>query len=122
MRISDWCSDVCSSDLSLDADARAEIQEQVNEAQAELEGHAEVVATAERISERLIAIAGEQHAVPLTLGLSPTRVDALLRSLRLLIDNGARGIADASLGTGSEDRSLGKGCFSTGRARGSPHH
>ena len=84
---------------SLDKDARAEIQEQVNEAQADLEGHAEVVATAERISERLIAIAGEQHAVPLTLGLSPTRIDALLRSLRLLIDNGARGIADASLGT-----------------------
>ncbi|WP_232372532.1 ATP-dependent nuclease [Acuticoccus mangrovi] len=84
---------------SLDEYARAEIQEQVNEAQAELETHAEVVATAERISERLIAIAGEQHAVPLTLGLAPTRVDALLRSLRLLIDNGARGIADASLGT-----------------------
>ena len=84
---------------SLDEDARDEIQEQVNEAQAELAGHAEVVATAQRISERLIAIAGEQHAVPLTLGLAPTRVDALLRNLRLLIDNGARGIGDASLGT-----------------------
>ncbi|MCQ4158506.1 AAA family ATPase [Roseomonas sp. GC11] len=84
---------------SLDEDARDEIQEQVNEAQAELAGHAEVVATAQRISDRLIAIAGEQHAVPLTLGLAPTRVDALLRSLRLLIDNGARGIGDASLGT-----------------------
>lgn len=84
---------------SLDEDAREEIQEQVNEAQAELVSHAEVVATAERISARLIAIAGEQHAVPLTLGLAPTRVDALLRSLRLLIDDGARGIPDASLGT-----------------------
>ena len=84
---------------SLDEDARDEIQEQVNEAQAELAGHAEVVATAQRIGDRLVAIAGEQHAVPLTLGLAPTRVDALLRSLRLLIDNGARGIGDASLGT-----------------------
>lgn len=84
---------------SLDEDARAEIQEQVNEAQADLVSHDEVVATAERISERLIAIAGEQHAVPLALGLAPTRVDALLRSLRLLIDNGVRGIPDASLGT-----------------------
>ena len=84
---------------SLDEDAREEIQQQVNEAQDELAGHAEVVAAAQRISERLIAIAGEQHAVPLTLGLAPTRVDALLRSLRLLIDNGARGIPDASLGT-----------------------
>ena len=84
---------------SLDEDAREEIQEQVDAAQAELASHAEVVATAERISQRLIAIAGEQHAVPLTLGLAPTRVDALLRSLRLLIDNGARGVPDASLGT-----------------------
>ncbi len=84
---------------ALDEDARDEIQEQVNEAQAELAGHDEVVATAQRISDRLIAIAGEQHAVPLTLGLAPTRVEALLRSLRLLIDNGARGIGDASLGT-----------------------
>lgn len=84
---------------SLDEDAREEIQEQVNEAQTELAGHAEVVATAERISERLVAIAGEQHAVPVTLGLAPTRVDTLLRSLRLLIDSGTRGIAEASLGT-----------------------
>jgi putative ATP-dependent endonuclease of the OLD family len=84
---------------SLDEEARKEIQDQVNEAQTELAGHAEVVATAERISERLVAIAGEQHAGPLTLGLAPTRVDALLRSLRLLIDDGERGIPDASLGT-----------------------
>lgn len=84
---------------SLDEDARADIQEQVNEAQAELVSHDEVVATATRLSERLIAIAGEQHAVPVTLGLAPTQVDALLRSLRLLIDSGARGISDASLGT-----------------------
>lgn len=84
---------------SLDEEARDEIQQQVNKAQAELAGHAEVVTAAQRVSDRLIAIAGEQHAVPVTLGLAPTRVDALLRSLRLLIDNGARGIGDASLGT-----------------------
>ncbi|WP_142917221.1 AAA family ATPase, partial [Klebsiella pneumoniae] len=41
----------------------------------------------------------EQHAVPVSLGLAPTRVDALLRSLRLLLDSGIRGIGDASLGT-----------------------
>lgn len=84
---------------SLGDEARNEIQQQVNQAQAELAEHEEVVATAERIGQRLIEIAGEQYAVPLTLGLAPTRVDALLRSLRLLIDNGARGIPDASLGT-----------------------
>jgi putative ATP-dependent endonuclease of OLD family len=43
---------------SLDDDAREEIQDQVDQAQRELAGHEEVVATAERISERLIAIAG----------------------------------------------------------------
>lgn len=83
----------------LDDAAREEIQEQVNAAHTEIVAHAEVVATATRISERLIAIAGEQHAVPVSLGLAPTRLDALLRSLRLLIDNGVRGIPDASLGT-----------------------
>ena len=66
---------------SLDDDAREEIQNQVDQAQRELAGHEEVVATAERISERLIAIAGGQHAVPVSLGLAPTRVDALLRSV-----------------------------------------
>jgi putative ATP-dependent endonuclease of the OLD family len=36
---------------------------------------------------------------PVALGLTPTQIDALLRALRLLIDGGARGMADASLGT-----------------------
>lgn len=69
---------------SLDDDAREEIQNQVDQAQRELAGHEEVVATAERISERLIAIAGGQHAVPVSLGLAPTRVDALLRTFGCL--------------------------------------
>jgi putative ATP-dependent endonuclease of OLD family len=84
---------------SLDEGARNEIQELVDEAQAGLSGHAEVLATAKRIGDRLTAIAGPQHAVPVSLGLAPTRIDALLRALRILIDNGARGIAEASLGT-----------------------
>ncbi|MBN7828665.1 AAA family ATPase [Stenotrophomonas maltophilia] len=84
---------------SLDEDAREEIQQQVDAAQLELASHDEVIKAAERIGERLVALAGKQHAVPLDLGLAPTRVDALLRSLRLLIDDGARGIGDASLGT-----------------------
>ena len=84
---------------SLNSDARSVIQGQVNQAQSGLEAHGEVVATANRISKRLIAIAGEQHAIPVTLGLAPICVDALLRSLRLFIDNGVRGIPDASLGT-----------------------
>lgn len=84
---------------TLDDEARKEIEEQINEAHTEVETHAEVVAIAEKISNRLTAIAGPQHAVPLNFGLAPSRVDALLKSLRLLIDNGARGMSDASLGT-----------------------
>lgn len=84
---------------SLDEDARKEIQEQVDEAHAELSQRQEVVTIAQRISRRLIEIAGSQHAVGISLGLAPTQVDNLLHSLRLLIDEGARGIPDASLGT-----------------------
>lgn len=84
---------------SLDDGTRAEIQSEIDEAQTELATHPQVLTTAQRISERLIEMAGPQHATPVTLGLAPTRLDALLRSLRLLIDNGARGIPNASLGT-----------------------
>lgn len=83
----------------LDDDDREEIQELVDEAQTELATRREVLATAERISRRLTEIAGEQHAVPVSLGLAPTQVDSLLRGLRILIDDGARGVGDASLGT-----------------------
>jgi putative ATP-dependent endonuclease of OLD family len=84
---------------SLEKGARDEIQELVDQTQTELSERAEVLAIAERIGDRLIAIAGPQHAVPVSLGLAPTRIDALLRGLRILIDDGARGVAEASLGT-----------------------
>jgi putative ATP-dependent endonuclease of OLD family len=83
----------------LDAEARDEIIEMVREAQTELADRNEVTSTAERIGKRLLDIVGDKHAVPIKLGLAPTRVDALLRGLRILIDGGARGISDASLGT-----------------------
>lgn len=84
---------------SLDEDARKEIQELVNEAQTELATRTEIISTAARIGERLIEIAGAQHAIPVSLGLAPTGVDALLRGLRILIDSGTRGVGEASLGT-----------------------
>lgn len=83
----------------LDADAREEIQQMVSEAQTDLADRDEVVRTAERIGQRLLDIVGSKHTVPIKLGLAPTRVDALLRSLRILIDHGVRSIGDASLGT-----------------------
>jgi putative ATP-dependent endonuclease of OLD family len=84
---------------TLDDDAREEIQDQIDAAHTALNDRPEIEATADRINVRLTQMVGEQHAVPLLLGLSPTRLDALLRGLRLLIDGGARSISDASLGS-----------------------
>jgi putative ATP-dependent endonuclease of OLD family len=83
----------------LDDDARQEIQELIAEAQTELADRDEVVSAAERIGGRLTQIVGSSHTVPIMLGLAPTGVDTLLRGLRILIDQGVRGIGDASLGT-----------------------
>ncbi len=83
----------------LDDVHRGEIQDQIDAAQTALNDRPEILATAERITARLTQMVGDQHAVPLTLGLAPTRLESLLRGLRLLIDDGARSIADASLGS-----------------------
>jgi putative ATP-dependent endonuclease of the OLD family len=84
---------------NLDETARAELQQLVNDTQEGLAARPEVAAAAEKVSERLQGMVGAEHAVSLALGVAPTNVDVLLRSLRLLIDGGARGIGDASLGT-----------------------
>lgn len=51
-----------------------------------------------QIKQRLEAMVGPSHAVDTTLGFSPTDSQRLIRTLRLFIDNGTRGISDASLG------------------------
>ena len=83
----------------LDEDARAEIQEQADAARKQLAERVEVKSVAETISTRLTAMVGPQHATPISLGLAPSRIDALLRALGILIDDGSRGIGEASLGT-----------------------
>ena len=85
--------------ISVDEDTRKEIQDIVNKAGEELGELDQVVEVARRIGERLVEIAGPQHAVPISLGVAPTQIDALLRGLRILIDGGSRGIGEASLGT-----------------------
>jgi putative ATP-dependent endonuclease of the OLD family len=83
----------------LDEDARDAMEAQINAAQDALSSRDEVSATGTKISQRLIDIVGEQHATAVSLGLASTRVESLLRGLRLLIDDGARSIGEASLGT-----------------------
>lgn len=84
---------------TLDGKARAELQKLANDASEGLAARPEVDAAAQKVAERLEKMVGTEHAVSLALGVAPTNVDVLLRSLRLLIDGGARGIGDASLGT-----------------------
>jgi len=84
---------------NLDDTARAKLQQLVNDARDGLAARPEVAAAAQKVSERLERMVGDEHAVSLALGVAPSNVDVLLRSLRLLIDGGARGISDASLGT-----------------------
>ena len=84
---------------ALDEDDREDIQTEIDAAQSELTSRPEIQAVAQRITSRLEKMVGQQHAVPLSLGLAPTRLDALLRGLRLLIDSGTRGISDASVGS-----------------------
>ncbi|KRA03403.1 ATP-dependent endonuclease [Achromobacter sp. Root565] len=84
---------------SLDEKTREELQQLVSNAQSALAQRPEVSAAAGKVYDRLVEMVGNEHAVFLTLGATPTNVDVLLRGLRLLIDGGARGIGDASLGT-----------------------
>ncbi|TBC89210.1 DUF2813 domain-containing protein (plasmid) [Rhizobium leguminosarum] len=84
---------------SLGQETRQEIQDLIDAAQAAVIERREIEATADLINIRLIQMVGAQHAVPLSLGLAPTRLDALLRGLRLLIDAGARSVSEASLGS-----------------------
>jgi putative ATP-dependent endonuclease of the OLD family len=83
----------------LDDAERDAIQEAVDTAQNVLAERHEVRTVAQTISSHLEEMVGPAHATNISLGLAPTRIDALLRALRLLIDDGARGVADASLGT-----------------------
>ncbi|MEL6061414.1 MULTISPECIES: AAA family ATPase [unclassified Methylobacterium] len=78
---------------------RDAILDAVDGAQAALSGRPEVEAVARTIGGRLEGMVGPAHATSVALGLAPSRLDALLRALRLLIDRGERGIAEASLGT-----------------------
>lgn len=80
-------------------DDRQAFEMSANSIQEALEELNEVGTLGDTISERLAAMVGPAHATPVTIGLSPTRMDVLLRALRLLIDAGTRGIGDASLGT-----------------------
>lgn len=77
----------------------AEIAEKVSTASDAITAVPEIKALDESVTERLSEMVGDSHAVDVTLGLSPTDPDRLVRALRPFIDQGKRGISEASLGS-----------------------
>lgn len=59
----------------------------------------EVEEVATSISDKLIEMVGSAQSLKMLLRFMPSDPDRLIRTLRLFIDGGVRGISDASLGT-----------------------
>jgi putative ATP-dependent endonuclease of OLD family len=82
--------------------ARSELETiagNISEATEALTDTVEVTALADEITERIEDMVGEAHALDMSLGFSPSEPDRLIRALRLFIDDGKRGVGDASLGS-----------------------
>lgn len=75
------------------------IATEIAEATSTITDTPEIEGLASSITTRLTEMVGGAQALETTLGFSPTEGDRLLRSLRLFIDGGKRGVADASLGS-----------------------
>jgi len=76
-----------------------DIADKVSVASEAITAVPEIAALNTAVTERLQEMVGKSHAVDVTLGLTPTDADRLVRALRLLIDAGKRGISEASLGS-----------------------
>ena len=83
----------------IDRDALENIAQNISEATEALTDTKAVSALADEITNRMTAMVGSAHALEMSLGFSPTEADRLIRSLRLFIDDGKRGVGDASLGS-----------------------
>jgi putative ATP-dependent endonuclease of OLD family len=59
----------------------------------------EISTLSQEIKDRLAEIGGPSQGLDTSLGFSPTDADRLLRALRIFIDDGKRGIGEASLGS-----------------------
>ena len=75
------------------------IAEAVSEAREQLVGLEPIEGLCQQVTNRLVEIMGEHQAIDFLLGFSSTDKNRLIRSLRPLIDEGRRGIAEASLGS-----------------------
>jgi putative ATP-dependent endonuclease of the OLD family len=84
---------------TLDAEALGDIGQKIANATAGLIEFDEFSALEELIGQQFVKMSGERQDIKPRLGFSPTDPARLYRSIRLLIDEGRRGIADASLGS-----------------------
>jgi putative ATP-dependent endonuclease of OLD family len=76
-----------------------EIADRISDVTDEVADIKQIDELAERITDRLVKMVGDSHALEMTLGFAPTSADRLIRALRLFIDDGKRGIGEASLGS-----------------------
>jgi putative ATP-dependent endonuclease of the OLD family len=83
----------------IDRGTLEQITENISDATEALTDTEEVSALADEITARMTAMVGSAQALEMTLGFSATEADRLVRSLRLFIDDGKRGVGDASLGS-----------------------
>lgn len=85
--------------IGIDKDALKEIGDKIAEASAAAIDFDEVKALEASIAELFLAMAGSKQDVHPALGFSATDATRINRQIRLLIDEGRRGVADASLGS-----------------------
>jgi len=84
---------------TVDKAALKGIAQNVSDASDEIAALPEIAALNTAVTDRLNEMVGGAHAVNVTLGLTPSDADRLIRALRLFIDSGKRGISEASLGS-----------------------
>lgn len=75
------------------------LHEGVTAAGEAVHGHEEIEGLGARIVERLEQMVGDGQAIDACLRFATAEPDRLLRSLRLFLENGARGVGEVSLGT-----------------------
>ena len=83
----------------MDKDVLDKLSEGVTMATRAIAGCEEINSVGQAIHEKLVEMVGSAHSLETSLGFSPAEGERLIRSLRLLIDGGKRGVADASLGS-----------------------
>ncbi|WP_139974505.1 AAA family ATPase [Ochrobactrum sp. CGA5] len=85
--------------IGIDKEALKEIGDKIAEASAAAIDFNEVKELEASITELFVAMAGSKQDVHPSLGFSATDATRINRQIRLLIDEGRRGVADASLGS-----------------------